>query len=207
MLKRLSLFLILCGLLLAAQHLMAQGSKSPLEQPEPVFTPKVVPGGSITIEKIDGLAGEGQLKAGQKVTFYLRYTNNTGRPVAGFSNGFRVYSPDGATWGTTTSDSTGGVGRGSMDGGVFFVNFGIDGAGADTVGFGGFRIMKEGISNEWSGTAFTITIGPISPSMAGKKICLDQSYFPPGGVWLWSLDDQSDNLPDWGGPYCFTIVK
>lgn len=206
MLKKLSLLLIVCGSLLIAQHLLAQGKKNPLEQPEPVFTPKVVPGGSIIIDKIDGLAGEGQLKAGQKVTFYLRYTNKTGRPVAGFSNGFRVYSPDGATWGTVETDSI-GVGRNAMDGGVFFVNFGVDGAGADTVGFGGFRIMKEGIANGWSGVAFTITIGPISPSMAGKQICLDQSFFPPGGVWLWSLDDQSDNAPDWSGPFCFTIVK
>lgn len=209
MLKKLSFFLLLGGLVAVVQPHTTQAG-SPLEWPEKLPPPAeavMVPGGSIAISKIDGLVADGQIKAGQKITFHFTYTNKTGTPVAGFSNGFRIYSPDGAKWTNTVADTTGQLTRDLMDGGLFFIGFSVTGTGADTIGFGGFRIMKEGIPDGWSGEAFSLTIGPIDPSMTGKKICLDQSFFPPGGEWLWSLDEQLNNRPDWAGPFCFTIVK
>ncbi|HOD66770.1 MAG TPA: hypothetical protein PLR32_00550 [candidate division Zixibacteria bacterium] len=204
--RKLTVVLTLCGMLLAPPALMAEKTAAGKVSKNP-FDHRAVGGGSISIDKIDGLVADGQIQAGKKITFHLRFTNKTGLPVAGFANGFRVYSPDGATWGTTVADTTGLMPKGLMDGGMFITTFGISGSGADTVGFGGFRILKDGLPDGWSDVPATITIGPIPASMVGKTVCLDQSFFPPGGYWLWSLEDQVENEPDFGGPYCFKIVK
>ena len=50
---------------------------------------------------IDGaypLTAEGKLPTGQDVIFYIYALNNTNYNIAGISNGFKIYSPDGATW-------------------------------------------------------------------------------------------------------------
>lgn len=206
MFKKFTVTLVLCGLLLAPLTLFAEGQTSVKAVKNP-FANREVPGGSISIDRIDGLVGDGQIPAGKEVTFYLRFTNKTGIPIAGFANGFRIYSPDGATWTTTKADTTGDMPKELMDGGMFITSFGITGKGADTVGFGGFRILKDGLPDGWSDVPASITIGPIPAAMVGKTICIDQSYFPPGGHWMWSLEDQIDNLPEFGGPYCFKIVK
>ena len=58
---------------------------------------------SITLDHVDGLltGDPTSVEAGVPVTFYLRLTNAGGTNegnITGASNGFRVYSPDGATW-------------------------------------------------------------------------------------------------------------
>jgi hypothetical protein len=40
---------------------------------------------------------------------------------------------------------------------------------------------------------------------ADKTICLDSSFFPSSGTWLWAGAESS--APSWGGPYCFTVVS
>ena len=60
--------------------------------------------GAFTLEGVDGLSG-GKLQIGQQITFYLRIENSTNQKVDGMMNGFRVYSPDGATWDGTVGDT------------------------------------------------------------------------------------------------------
>ncbi len=162
---------------------------------------------AIKIISIDGLDGESAIVTGQPVIFRFGIANNTGKAIAGFSHGFKVYSPDGAKWGTTGADTTGALGKEIMDGGVFFNGFSLSGSGADTIGVGAFRIMKDGIPSGWSNEAFAMQIGPLTEQQLGKTICIDSTFFPPGGAWLWSMEGQGQVRPKWDGPYCFTIKK
>ncbi len=60
-------------------------------------TPSVHCQGEISVDHIQGVVGGGVL-VDSKIVFYIRLTNSTGYTVSGISNGFRIYSPDGASW-------------------------------------------------------------------------------------------------------------
>ena len=87
------------------------------------------------------------------------------------------------------------------------------GRGADTVGLTGLTFMCGwGIPPYLDTVAFQIEIGPINHQSIGKTICLDSSWFPPGGSrWLWvgcpCLQQGPERVyPTWDGPHCFTIT-
>ena len=152
------------------------------------------------------------LQTGRLITFPLRYTNaHWSSLVTGVSNGFQVYSTDGAEWTTTTFDTifdetmSWGT-KFDLDVGLFFNS--ITGSGADTVGIAATRESDSGLSPGFSRKVATITIGPIDTAHIGKTICLDSSYYPPAGTWAWSLDDGPlDQVPEWDGPHCYTITS
>jgi hypothetical protein len=90
--------------------------------------------GWILLDHVDGLTAMGELARNQPITFYLVVVN-WWYPVDGLSNGFRVYSPDGAQWDTTLADTL-PLGWEEM----FDTTFGIysysaNGMGADTVAY------------------------------------------------------------------------
>ena len=60
--------------------------------------------GAFSLAGVDGLSG-GKLPTNQLITFFLHIDNNTYHDVDGMTNGFRVYSPDGATWSGTVGDT------------------------------------------------------------------------------------------------------
>ncbi len=163
-------------------------------------------GAAVTISSVDGLAGTGMIHAGQTITIHFWFTNNTGKSITGSTNGIEVYSPDGANWNTATID-TSGVGKALYDGGVFLNYFSVNGTGADTVGFGGFRLTGSGIPDGYDAEGFSLILGPISAGYVGKQICVDSAFYPPGGAWLWALDGGGNAYPEWGGPYCWTITN
>lgn len=53
--------------------------------------------GAITLERVTGLTGDNTLPINQTITYYIRMNNNTGTTIRGITNGFRIYSPHGAT--------------------------------------------------------------------------------------------------------------
>ena len=61
------------------------------------------------------------------------------------------------------------------DPGVQAVSINVDGIGADTVGFGGFRLFAPGIPVGDIPDAYNITIGPVDAAYNGGEICLDSS--------------------------------
>ncbi len=61
--------------------------------------------GAITLERVTGLTGANTLPIGQTITYYIRINNNTGTNIRGITNGFRVYSPNGATWSSAVGDT------------------------------------------------------------------------------------------------------
>ncbi len=167
---------------------------------------------AISLDSVAGLYGPTSLNTNQQLTFYLRLTNNGTYPMKGITNGFQVYSPNGATWDTTVGDNElGTIGSSDFDL-VWSVNkFGLTGSGADTLGFGGATMSATGLPASFDDTAYTISIGPINSLDHGKTICLDSAYYPPSGLWLWDggmVDSMliGDRLPTWDGPHCFTVL-
>jgi len=160
-------------------------------------------GQSITLDSVSGLHGPDTILVGQPVTFFLRITgdaNNHG----GITNGFKISSPDGATWGSTVPDTLPLNWHQWFPLAYSVVSRSTDGMGIDTVGFGGSYnpLNSTGLPAFFDSVSYTITIGPIDPSFHGKTIVLDSSYYPPIGRWKWAGPDV---FPSWGGPYIFKI--
>jgi len=160
--------------------------------------------GIISVGPIDGQTGPYELTTGQEIVFNIKFTNNTDRAITGLTNGFRIYSPDGATWNTAYGDTTGLLGPEEFNLVVFLDEYGITGSGADTLGLGLVALNSPGMAAGFDDVPYTITIGPIDPIHEGKTICLDSSFFPPSGSWLWNSNTEN-TIPDWNGPYCYTI--
>ncbi|MCK4462551.1 MAG: hypothetical protein KAW46_12150, partial [candidate division Zixibacteria bacterium] len=155
----------------------------------------------VSVDHIDGLNVDNRLEIGVPIIYHIRLTGD-GDTHPDIKNGFRVYSPDGATWGTTVADTTGTLGGAQFDGSFIISNISVTGSGADTVGFTGTRFFETGLPPGFDDVAYTVDIGPIAESELGKTICLDSAYYPPGGVWKWAGPDV---FPNWDGPHCFPI--
>ncbi|MBD3333360.1 hypothetical protein GF356_10960, partial [candidate division GN15 bacterium] len=151
-----------------------------------------------------GTYGQQMLKAGSVCWFDLRLINNTSQPITGFTNGIRIHSPDGAGWSTAWADSIPGL-KSIFDGGVFLNYFGVSGSGADTLGYGAVTIFADGFQPGGDMEPFSGHFGPIGSSNAFKTICVDSSYYPPAGVWLWSSVTGGEVIPDWNGPQCYEV--
>ena len=144
---------------------------------------------------------------GGTVEFRLRVQIDTSH-VGGlgvYSNGFQVYSPDGAVWDTTYGQY---LPAWLPFGDRWIYSFGTDGDGADTVVFGG-EDSAGGFWVVYDDVAWSITIEvPDDPALVGKTICLDSvadtlAYWP-WSTWVWSTLTES-YTPTWDGPHCFTM--
>ena len=156
----------------------------------------------------DGSSVPDGLPPGEQLTFHVGMYNNTGSKIKGIINGFRVHSPNGASWNTTVGDTLGTLAWKDAFDLIFAINyFGITGRGADTVAFGGSVLSGNGLPNGFNDSAYSIRIGPINSSHAGKTICIDSSFYPPAGRWKWALTGTESVFPDWGGPYCFQVTE
>jgi hypothetical protein len=162
---------------------------------------------SISLDSVDGLYGPDSLIAdgNTSIVFYLRLTNGSVATEA-ISNGFRIFSDDGAEWNNTIGDTVTGLGIKDMFDQLFSINhWSITGSNADTVGFVGSKLFSTGLPEDFNDVMLKITIGPIAPGVGnhGKTITLDSSFFQPSGVWNWT----GYVIPvQWDGPHIYTIV-
>jgi hypothetical protein len=142
------------------------------------------------------------------VEWQFFYDNQTGSNATGTTNGFRVYSPDGANaeiLPAPASDWNPAIDWKALywDGGLF--NNYFDGPTADTIGFGNFKIVGTGYPSGQGDIAFIIQ-SPVSCSDSGLTLCIDSSFYRPGGSWLWSTTG-GPFTPTWDGPHCYMIDK
>jgi hypothetical protein len=147
------------------------------------------------------------IPAGDTIEFRFRVQVDTLHPggLWVYSNGFQLYSPDGASWDTTRGRYLPGW-LPFGDRSVALVN--TDGSGADTVVFLG-EDSAGGFWVEYDHVAWAIRIAiPDTPVVYGKTICLDSVMAPWGtwvsATWLWAtlLEEYA---PSWDGPHCLTI--
>ncbi|RKX21442.1 MAG: hypothetical protein DRP35_04280, partial [Candidatus Zixiibacteriota bacterium] len=194
--------------------------------------------GKISIDHIDGLWGssEDTIVTCKPVTFYIKVDNNTGQDISKIKNAFRIVSygdslyykdtiltdstidtifyPDSLMNWTRTMQTL--IDTGSFDTNlnqITFSRYGMTGDLADTLIFAtDYKTIQSGYDSVLVG----ITIGPINPKFAGRKIALepvlkkvdtldsDDNLF---WKWVYGLGSTSQNIfPDWGGPYVFTVA-
>ena len=188
-----------------AETIAGTQSGSANEPADRVLTAGAKDNGLVTLEALTPVGPQGQLPTEALVTFGLRLNNSTEQAIIGLIHGLRVYSPDGATWGTITPETTGVFTSDMFD---LLVNtdvFGVTGSGSDTASFGAVAMLKPGMVVGFDGVPFRLTVGPIDPMYVGSTICIDSCWIPPAGDWFWVPNGQPDITPDWGGPYCFEI--
>ncbi len=165
------------------------------------------PGGNVYLDYVDGLYHSSRyIRAGEPITFHIRVSNviaTKGTDIPGLTNGFRIYSPTGTPISVSSAVSTSGFDDStSLDGGRFVNSFGASG---DTTGFGGYALQGVGVPNGLDIVAYTITLDPIDAKFRGAEVCLDSTWYPPSNEWIWATGSET-YVPDWGGPYCFTVV-
>lgn len=173
-----------------------------------------VPGdNSITLDTVLGLQG-GAMVGGGTAEFRLRLTidPDIASYLTGYSNGFRVYSPDGARWDTAFQAYLAPWPLGTPNGfdNTALPKYGLDGLGDDTLAFGGLVFFSDrGALPGYDQVAWSISVTPSQTLLNnGLTICLDTvTHFPPSNSWLWNDSTLRSYLPVWDGPYCFTIVS
>jgi len=167
--------------------------------------PFAVAQGQITVDHVDGLSTEGRIISGAPVIFHLRFTNTTGSNIAGSTNGFRLYSADGAVWSPPVADSISINWSEMYDGGLYFNLFDADGTLSDTVGFGGYAVYKTGIPAGFDEVVFTIST-QLSGAQQGLTLCLDSCFYRPVGYWFWAHAGSANSVPGWDGPHCYEVA-
>ncbi|HOP07316.1 MAG TPA: T9SS type A sorting domain-containing protein [candidate division Zixibacteria bacterium] len=168
-------------------------------------------GGSISVDHIDGLwiddggaigsPGISYLTVGP-VTYYIRYTNNTGSSVKGMTNGYVINGP--ASFYPATGEEV-EFGSGEYLSDYFSLVHSVatissDGTGDDQVTFS-YSVMGDiGIQNGFDEIVAAIHTGCDN---IGETLCLDSMYYPPSGLWLWA----PGGVPEWDGPYCYLVTE
>jgi hypothetical protein len=159
-------------------------------------------GGQVMLDHVDGLNGSDEIIRQAYAKFHVRATNNTQEIFRAISNGFKVYSPDGATVAIHDFVPTDFL----MDT-VFIYSTALDTYNPDGFGwYGYYPSMGPGIPAGASDIAFTITLETFGAEDIGKTVCLDSAFYGVGGAWTWQVNEQSYHTPSWDGPHCFTIA-
>jgi len=160
------------------------------------------------LDNITGQVTQGQLPTGTPLYFNFRFNNNSGSNVMAFTNGFRFYSNNGATWTNLTESHgtysfyTGAFGS-MLDGGIFPGARSWDGQEADTFSIGGFCIFSSGIPDGFDEIVLSVGV-TFNYSELNKHFGIDSCFYPPGGIWTWNTESESI-IPYWNGPHNFTI--
>ncbi|MDH3939218.1 MAG: SBBP repeat-containing protein, partial [candidate division Zixibacteria bacterium] len=170
-----------------------------------VHVPKMTPlvDSAISLDTVIG-SYDGDLVAGEDLKFVMRLTYNPGSNLNGINNGFRVYSPDGATWQPIVGDTINLGWSGIFDLGPFINYNSANGSGADTVGFNAAAIL-QGMTAPFDNQVWWIQT-KVSDADSGKHLCVDSSFYNPGGNWVWAVQSGTFIFPSWDGPHCFQIT-
>ncbi len=165
--------------------------------------------GIVSLDHVDGLVSPNTVANSQKLRFVMRLNNDSGKKCD-VSVGWRLFSPDGATWDSTTIDS---CGPNSIDGEnllllrfntvAAFTVFSNEGIPPDTVGFlgaGNPTSASRQLAIGYNDTAMAVNAWVSNDANAGKHICVDSSFWEPGGVWKWVYNTGvgvADLFPQW----------
>ncbi|MEW6051407.1 MAG: hypothetical protein AB1644_10150 [Candidatus Zixiibacteriota bacterium] len=198
---------VLCAvvgvLVLAVASVSGQSGPSPAS---PYFT--------ISLDRVYGLKGPDTILAGNDVRWILRLRNDSFNFAV--SNGFRVYSPDGAVWDSSTGDTLGWrpgdptpgqaiLSKANFDLQYVINRFSNDGLDADTIAFLGAKISSPGLPPGFNDTAWAVTAHKVHTASHNLHLCIDSSFFRPGGTWKWVASGGINRFPEWDGPHCYLI--
>jgi len=137
--------------------------------------------------------------------------------IGGLQLGFRIYSPDGATW--SWNAQPGGYGAAThaltiVPGSHADVNWdmiftlterNMDGVAPDSLLFGGAFLFYKMLISPLE-HCFSLHFTPGDIGGAGEKtICIDSVFIPPTGDFLFVNTSGHPTPPTFGGPYCFVV--
>jgi len=170
--------------------------------------------GYMIVDHVDGIVIDGSrsvVPLGHPITYHIRTVNVSYHCILGTVNGFRVYGPD--SFAPLQYDLPPLINEGcpSMCDCGFYdlvcgvTVHGVDGLGADTVGFHGSEMMMCGFSIGFDDIMLTITTQVDDSADIGGQICIDSCFFPPSGAWSW-VPPEPSGPPYWNGPICHEIV-
>ncbi len=167
---------------------------------------------SISVDNVTSTYGTpDSIIAGAPVVFTLRYTNDRPYNIGGVDNGYKVYTMGGGTFTIPVLDTLpypGSDGGGWTTAAHFALIVGFyhgyganDGAGADSVGFGGAKSTGVGLPIGFDYPSITISTGGVAD---GETLCLDSAWCPPTHAWVWAPGSGNPSeKPEWGGPFCY----
>jgi len=166
--------------------------------------------GGISLDHMDGLNPENssQVLCSTPIGFHMRLTNLSNCNIHGSTNGFRVWMKQGSAF----DSLVGGIHDFPWDdwfdltGGLIINEFPFDPVtGAMIIGFGGAAFMGPGIPAGFDEEVWHL-FTQVDPSADGDTICIDSTFYPPGGPWLWAMDlPCTTYVPTWDGPHCFHV--
>ena len=164
-------------------------------------------GSLVYLDDVDGLYNGHILVGSGYVTFNLGCMNGDGaNKVKGLRSGFQIYGSD------SSVNWEGMLAGWDLDLFQPWDVYGIWGptnhrVGADTVGFYSTVIVGLGIPPGYAGPFVWISVALTDTSSVGGTICLDSSWFPPDGVWLWAYGSAVGSFPPaWDGPHCWPVI-
>ncbi|MDH4034659.1 MAG: hypothetical protein OEV80_12780, partial [candidate division Zixibacteria bacterium] len=153
----------------------------------------------------DGAGIGSTILCGQPFNFTIWLYNRTDENISEFDLGFRLYSPEGATWAVPTLGLNPELLLTYFGPDVFPYLGSLDGSGADTIGLeAGYGDLGPGLPPDFVGYLWTITT-ELDCADTGATYCIDSCWFPPSGNWHWNLGGGGSTNPKWGGPYCFAL--
>jgi hypothetical protein len=171
----------------------------------------------VTLDQVsEGLYAGDSVALGKTVTFDLRETNvgGNGGDVTSFTHGFRVWT-HGSGGVTDYTDNFSAISADTVPlawEDLFdftfemapALAFSVDGLGEDTVGYAGVIKNGDGFLNGWDAVCWKIstTLESDSATADGDTLCIDSSYYPPGGPFIYATT-AGTILTNWGGPYCY----
>jgi len=166
--------------------------------------------GSVSIDHVDGIFESGphagKLQVGE-VTFTVRFTTpSTNTYHYNAANGFRLYSPDGATYSAAQIEAVPGFLEDLFE--TYFFIYDWDGPTSDSVGMVGISLVPSGgLPPDFDENVLLITT-TIDPASDGLTLCLDSSFCRHGVDWEWAgVTGGQLFQPSWDGPHCFEIVN
>jgi len=138
--------------------------------------------------------------------------------IGGMQLGFRIYSPDGASWSWLAQpdgygDATHALtivpgSRADVTWDLIFTmtEHNMDGVSEDSLLFGGaflFNFVASGPLEH----CFSLHFSPDDFGGGMKTICIDSVWLPPSGDFLFVNTSGQAFPPSFGGPYCFVVKE
>ena len=157
--------------------------------------------GLISIDHVKGQFRNDSVLVAQPIRMVIRFNNNTGRKCD-IANGWRLTSPDGATWDSTTIISVNPSFQSLFSVIYKLRKFSATGQPPDTVGMLGAGDPTDPTTQMpagYSDTVIAITAWFHDNTAAGKHVCIDTSFYQPGGTWLWVDDTLGNHYPTFQG--------
>ncbi len=171
----------------------------------------------VSLDEVAHLRG-GAVAVDIPTTFKIRFNNDYGANVHGFSFAFRYYISNNGEMSPVVFEPVAYTIINTNNWTSYFdfqpvaINeYSIDGLDSDSVGIKGivnfFALPEAGLPDGFSEVVLELQTAVLSGNI-GDTLCIDSAFSPPTGTWHWHTagNVRYEDVP-WSGPHCFEIVE